>query len=222
VWDVFSNKEAVDFVKKILSDKTRSLRSCDEIARALLGKALHRQDCNDNLSLVIVRFKPEESELISPTPQSPTTENVTIQYPSSDLAPPIRSIAVCPPSPVKSRSTTTSVPLMLQTKQSPSVPTLKNSQLLSIASPERLQSLEDNPFETIKSNESFSLSSRLSPSINVIPPGTTPINTKRLAYTYHPTTSESGSELSDPFSPSSFYSSPSSPSSSSTTENETT
>jgi len=172
---------------------------------------------------VIVRFKPEESELISTTPQSPTTENVTIQCPSSDLAPPIRSIAVCPPSPVKSRSTTTSIPLMLKTKQSPSVPTLKNSQLLSIASPERLQSLEDNPFETLGSNESFSLSSRISISTNVIPmPGTTSMNTKRSAYTYHPTTSENGSELSDPFSPSSLYSSPSSPSASSTTDNETT
>jgi serine/threonine protein phosphatase PrpC len=81
IWDVFSNREAVDFVKKVLSDKTRSLRSCDEIARSLLTKALHRQDCNDNLSVVIVRFKPDDTEIgsasqsLSPSSSSTSSDS---------------------------------------------------------------------------------------------------------------------------------------------------
>jgi len=177
------------------------------------------------MSLVIVRFKPDEVEIAYSSSQSSSSENLAQ---SLELLPPIRAIALSPPSPAVRSGPTTKSPF--QTKQSPSVPTLRSSIILSIEPSERAQSSEDlsSSTETIistgmTSNEhkDVTLSSRVSTTTTTLL-GTTS-NTKRTTRTYHPTTTESGSELSDPFSPSSFYTSPSSPSlSSPTTESQET
>jgi len=161
VWDVFSNREAVDFVKKILSDKTRSLRSCDEIARSMLTKALHKPDCNDNLSLVIVRFRPDDLEVggatIVPSSPSPSRLDSPPSTSESQLSPslPIRAIALSPPSPLKRSQGIVSQPSQ---KSSPSVPTLRSNQLGTIG-PEVL--LEGEPSDDLR-RKSGDLSGSLS------------------------------------------------------------
>jgi len=204
LFDVFSNREAVDFVKIIISDKTRSQRSCDEIARALLTKAINRQNCNDNLSLVIVRFKPEEIEIGSSSSSSSSQESNEsshlqvvdpIQQVSSSV--PIRAIALSPPSPPRRSFQPHNLIPKLPQKYS-NIPTMRSPGDLEHEEqrhyknlPPRSVSSETTTLETPSSGNQELAFNR---SGNLIP--------KRvLPYNYRIT--DSGSELSDVFSPSS-------------------